>query len=48
MRTIAIKLKEAPGPAVALEMRIRLIGQFSQTIRESIKEIIKEWKAKNP
>jgi len=47
MRSIEIKLQEARGPAVAVKMRIRLIGQFSQTIRERIKEIIKEWKAKN-
>lgn len=42
------QLEQACGAAVAVEMRMRLIGQFSQPIRERIKELIKEWKIKNP
>ena len=48
MRNIEIQLQEACGPTVAVEMRMRLIGQFSQPIRDRIKELINDWKIKNP
>jgi hypothetical protein len=36
MRSIEIKLQEACGPIVAIEMRMRLIGQFSEPVRDKI------------
>ena len=38
MKNIEVQLQEACGPTVAVEMRMRLIGQFSQPIRDRIKE----------
>lgn len=48
MKNIEVKLQEACGATVAVELRMRLIGQFSQTVRDKIKELIKAWKLKNP
>lgn len=48
MNNIDVKLQEAYGPTVAVELRMRLIGQFSQLVRARIKELIQEWKAQNP
>lgn len=48
MKNIEIKLQEACGLTVAVELRMRLIGQFSQSVRDRVKELIQEWKAKNP
>jgi hypothetical protein len=48
MNSIDVKLQEASGPTVAVELRMRLIGQFSQSVRDRVKELIKEWKTKNP
>lgn len=48
MNNIDVKLQEACGPTVAVELRMRLIGQFSQPVRDRVKELIQEWKAKNP
>jgi len=48
MNSIDVKLQEASGPTVGVELRMRLIGQFSQSVRDRVKELIKEWKTKNP
>ncbi len=48
MKNIEVQLQEACGPTVAVEMRMRLIGQFSQSIRDRVKQLVKDWKVKNP
>lgn len=43
---IKFKINEALGPAVTLEIRMRLIGQFSNSIRDKLKELYKKDKRK--
>ena len=48
IRNIQVKLQEVCGLTVAVELRMRLIGQFSKPVRDKVEELVKQWKVKNP
>lgn len=48
IKNIELKLQEASGLTVAIELRMRLIGQFSQLVQDKVKELVKKWNTKNP
>jgi len=47
-----LKLNEAAGPALGVEVRMRLIGEMSKEVRDKVKELVlqdyKEYKKGNP
>ena len=44
IQNIELKLGEASGPTVAAELRMRLIGQFHQSVKDKVKELAKKRK----
>jgi len=47
LNNIQLKLEAASGAAVAVEMRMRLIGQLSEPVRDKLKELVNVYKASN-
>lgn len=47
LNNIQLKLEAASGGAVAVEMRMRLIGQLCEKVKNKIKEIINTYKSNN-
>ncbi len=47
LNNIQLKLEAASGVAVAVEMRMRLIGQLCEPVRDKLKELVNAYKASN-
>ncbi len=47
LNNIQLKLEAASGAAVAVEMRMRLIGQLCEQVRDKLKELVNTYKASN-
>ena len=45
---IQLKLNEAAGQAVMVEVRMRLIGQLSKEVRSALKEVVEKHRRENP